>query len=281
MALRGVKPERIEKRLKVMFYGAAGCGKSTIAASFPKPYFIDTERGIEHQQYVDLLNKNGGAVFQTCDFDELIKEVKSLISEKHDYQTLVIDPITTLYNDLLDKSALKCGIDFGRHYSESNKQMKHLMNLLIRADLNIVITSHQKNEYGAAMAVIGTTFDSYKKMDYLVDLCVEVQKRGKDRIGVIKKSRIKSLPDGETFPFTYEEIANRYGREILERNSVPEVLATEEEVVEIKRLIDLLKIPQEVYQKWLDKADSFSFDEMPGKIIQKCIESLRSKLDGK
>ena len=39
--------------------------------------------------------------------DELIKEILSLLSEEHHYKTLVIDPLTTLYNDLIDKSAEK------------------------------------------------------------------------------------------------------------------------------------------------------------------------------
>jgi hypothetical protein len=43
----------------------------------------------------------------------------------------------------------------------------------------------------------------------------------------------------------------------------------------------LLKIPEEVYQKWLDKAEAFSFDEMSEDKILKCIDLLKSKLQGK
>ena len=70
MTLRAVKPEAIEKRLKAFLYGAAGTGKTTFCASFPQAYFIDSERGCENQQYIDLLVKNGSSVFQTNDFDE-------------------------------------------------------------------------------------------------------------------------------------------------------------------------------------------------------------------
>src|SRR5579872_1423562 len=105
MALRGVKPKMLQKRLKALFYGSSGVGKTTAAISFPRPYLIDTERGAENEQYVRLIEKNGGAVFQTTDFDELIKEVKALLTTRHNYKTLIIDPLTTLYNDLLDKSA--------------------------------------------------------------------------------------------------------------------------------------------------------------------------------
>jgi hypothetical protein len=280
MGLRGVKPEAIQKRLKALFYGSAGVGKTTAAISFPQPYLIDTEKGAENTQYVNLLKKSGGAVFQTSDFDELIKEVTLLLTEKHDYKTLIIDPLTTLYNDLLDKAAHKVGTEFGRHYGEANKAMKHLLNLLLRLDMNVIITSHAKNEYGANLAVLGQTYDCYKKLDYLFDLVFEIQKRGKERVGIIKKSRIETFPDGETFPFAYEEIAIRYGKEILERTAQAEKLAEKDQIKEIERLIELLKVPRETTDKWLAKANSEKWEEMPYEAIQKCINYLKSEIQG-
>ncbi len=280
MALRAKKPESIEKRLKALFFGSAGVGKTTAAISFPRVYLIDTERGAENTQYTNILSKNGGVIFQTSDFNELMNEVKSLLTEKHEYKTLVIDPLTTLYNDLLDKSALKNGTEFGRHYAEANKQMKNLLNLLLRLDMNVIITAHQKHEYGQNMSIVGSTFDCYKKLDYLFDLVFEIQKRGKDRVGLVKKSRIETFHDTESFPFSYDEIAKRYGKEVLERDAVPQEIAKEEQVTEIERLINLLKVPEEVFQKWLDKANSAKWEEMPKDAIQKCIDHLKLKIQG-
>lgn len=280
MALRAKKPEAIEKRLKALFYGSAGVGKTTAAIQFPKPYLIDTEKGAENDQYTKILQNAGGVVFQTSDFDELMKEVKSLLTEKHEYKTLIIDPLTTLYNDLLDKSAIKHGTEFGRHYADANKQIKHLLTLLLRLDMNVIITSHAKNEYGQNLSVLGQTFDCYKKLDYLFDLVFEIQKRGKERVGLVKKSRIEAFPDLETFPFSYEEIATRYGKDVLERDAVAQELAEESQVKELERLIDLIKIPPEVSQKWLDKASSERWEEMPKDAIQKCIDHLKSKIQG-
>jgi hypothetical protein len=280
MALRAKKPEAIEKRLKALFYGGAGVGKTTAAIQFPKPYLIDTEKGAENDQYTKLIQKAGGVVFQTSDFNELMAEVKALLTEKHEYKTLIIDPLTTLYNDLLDKSALKNGTDFGRHYSDANKQIKHLLNLLLRLDMNVIITSHAKNEYGQNMSVLGQTFDCYKKLDYLFDLVFEIQKRGKDRVALVKKSRIEKFPDTETFPFSYADIAQRYGKEVLERDAVAQELAEEAQVKELVRLIDLIKVPEEISQKWLDKSSSEKWEEMPRDAIQKCIDHLKSKIQG-
>jgi len=181
---------------------------------------------------------------------------------------------------LLDKSAIKNGTEFGRHYSEANKQIKHLLNLLLRLDMNVIITSHAKNEYGANLSVLGQTFDCYKKLDYLFDLVFEIQKRGKERVGLIKKSRIEAFPDTETFPFSYDEVAKRYGKDILERDAVAQELAGDDQIKELARLIDLLKVPEAIYQKWLDKSSSEKWEEMPKDAIQKCINHLMTKIQG-
>lgn len=290
MALRGVKPQAIEKRLKALFYGSAGVGKTTAACQFPRPYLVDTERGAENDQYTKMLDKAGGAIFQTGDFDELIHEIKSLLTEKHPYKTVVIDPLTTLYNDLLDKCANEIkrtskdkdatGTEFGRHYSEANKKMKHLLTLLLRLDMNVIITSHAKNEYGKDMSVLGQTFDCYKKLDYLFDLVFEIQKRGTSRVGIVKKTRIEAFSDGEQFPFSYDTIADKYGRQVLEREAVAEKLATSEQVKELKRLIELLKVPEDVVEKFKTKSNAESFEEVNADSAQKFIDYLHTKIKG-
>jgi len=284
MALRAKKPEAIQKRLKALFYGGAGAGKTTAAISFPKPYLIDTERGAENTQYTEKLSKAGGVIFQTTDFDELVAEVKALLTEKHEYKTLIIDPLTTLYNDLLDKSAAErmsptdpTGTAFGGHYGKANKQMKHLLNLLLRLDMNVIITCHAKNEYGTNLSVLGQTYDGYKKLDYLFDLVFEIVKRGQQRTGIVKKTRIEGFPDADQFPFSYEEIAQRYGKDVLERDAVAEVLATKEQVARLKDLIELYKEPAETVQKWLDKANAATFEEVNESIMVKLINHMESK----
>jgi DNA polymerase III delta prime subunit len=288
MALRGKKPEHIEKRLKALFYGMAGVGKTTAAIQFPKPYLIDTEKGAENEQYVQLLQSNGGVIFQTSDFDEMTNEIRALLSEKHEYKTLIIDPLTVVYNHLVETSTnfLKriskdknaTGTEFGRHYAEADKKMKHLLNLLLRLDMNVIITAHAKAVYDDNMKVIDRTFDCYKKLDYLFDVAFEIQKRGRDRVGIIKKTRIASFPDGDQFPFSYDEIANRYGRDILEKEANPETLASKEQVAELNRLIEIMRVDESIWEKWLDKSKCETFNEMPSEIIQKCIDALNKKL---
>jgi DNA-binding transcriptional regulator YdaS (Cro superfamily) len=289
--LRGVKPSVIEQRLKLFMYGEAGAGKTTAAISFPKPYVIDCEGGTKQKKYVDKIEEQDGLLFKTTDFDELIAEVRTLLTVEHPYKTLVIDPLTILYNDLVNKCAsiLKSqskekdatGEEFGRHYSLANRKMAHLMSLLSRLDMNVIVTSQAKKEYGDNMKVIGITFDCYKKLDYLFDLVLEIQKRGKgNHVALVKKTRIEEFPDSEVIKFNYDEIAKRYGRDILEKDAVPEILASPEQVSETKRMVTLLSIPEETVNKWLTKANAETFEEMNAKSIDKVIEWLHKQFNG-
>jgi AAA domain len=280
MSLRGVKPKALKKRLKLFIYGAAKIGKTTAAIQFPKPYWIDTESCADKTKYADLIEKSDGLVFQSLDFDEMVKEVKYLMSTKHEFKTLIIDSFTNLYNDLVDKAGIKFGTDFGRHYNEANKKVKHLLNLLLRIDLNIVLTAHSKNEYGQNMSVLGQTFDCYKKLDYLFDLIIEVQRRGKERIAIVKGTRLEGFTEDEIFPLSYDEIAKRYGHEVMERESVVENLASADQIAHLKYLIELYREPEETISKWLEKATCESFEEMNEEIILKLIKFMESKSKG-
>lgn len=291
MALRGITPRAVEKRLKALFYGPAGAGKTTAAIQFPRPYLIDTERGAENDQYVKLLNAAGGAYFFTTDFDDMVREVTALLSEKHDFRTLIIDPLTVPYNDLLDKAALAlatnddpAGTAFGRHKNIADRKLKRLLNLLLRLDMNVIITSHQKAKWskiGGELKEIGNTFDCYAKLDYLFDLVFEIEPRGKDnRVGIVRKTRVEGLPEGDTFPFSYAEIAKRYGADVLERRAEAQELATPAQVKTLTRLVELLKLEDDVVDKWLSKAQASSFEEMPAAAAQKCVEWCEASVKG-
>ena len=164
----------------------------------------------------------------------------------------------------------------GEHGEHVVKRPTAVLPISFLAQLQVLAHS----ELGENLAVLGQTFDGYKKLDYLFDLVFEIQKRGKDRIGLVRKSRIESFPDTDTFPFSYEEISKRYGKEILEKDSVPQILASSEQIIEIKRLIDLLKVSPEITDKWLSKSESTCFEEMTSEQIQKCIDHLKKQIEG-
>jgi len=239
MALRAKKPTNKTKRLKLFMYGDAGVGKTMAGLQLPTPYIIDAERGTEN--YHKKINKVGGAVFNTTDILEVIEEVRKLSTEEHDFKTLVIDPITPLYFDLIDKCELEVGTEFGRHYGEANKYMKRLINLIMRLDMNVVITAHAKVVYGDDMKKLGITFDGWKKLDYIFDLVLELRKQTPTkRYAKVVKTRIETFPDGETFEWNYDSLTERFSQTELERDVDIITTATAVQVKEIETLSEKL-----------------------------------------
>ena len=280
--LRARKPEAVAKRLKLFMYGPAGVGKTTAAIQFPNSYIIDCERGTEN--YDKLITDSGSVVFQTTDMLEVISEVKSLLTEKHDYRTLVIDPITTVYNDLLEKCEAKVGSDFGRHYGEANKLMKRLANLVMALDMNVVITAHAKKEYGDNLRVLGHTFDGWRQLDYWFDLVVELGKKGRGketrRQAKVVKTRIDSFPDEDTFEWNYESIKKRYDISMLEKPAEAMALAAPSDVREMKELLNVVRLPEGTIDKWFAKAGVDMWEDMPAETLAKCLEYVKNRLPG-
>jgi hypothetical protein len=275
MALRAKKPEAVTKRLKLFMFGPAGVGKTTAAIQFPNSYIIDCEKGTEN--YDKLITGSGSAVFQTNDINEVIAEVKSLLTEKHDYRTLVIDPITTIYNDLIEKCELKVGSDFGRHYGEANKVMKRLANLIMALDMNVVVTAHAKTEYGDNLKKLGYTFDGWRQLDYWFDLVVELGKKGKKRFAKVVKTRVETFPDEDIFEWSYDVIRQRSDIAMLEKEAEQVTLATNDQVKEIKELLSIVRLPEGTAEKWLAKAGVDTFEDMPADVLAKCIDYVKNR----
>lgn len=278
MPLRGKKPAEITPRLKMLLFGPAGVGKTTAALNMPRAYVIDGEKGTQH--YGALLEQSGSVAFETTDINEVIAEVKTLLTEKHDYRTLVIDPITTIFNDALEKAEKKVGTEFGRHWGVANQQMKRLLNLVMQLDLNVIVTAHAKTEYGDNLVKLGQTFDGYKKLDYVFDLVIELDrdKRSKKRTGKVTKTRLAQFPDGDVFPWSYEEITKRYDPTTLEREAKTVALATPEQVLELKNLLEVVRLPEGTVDKWLAKAGVDEFGDMPAETLEKCITYVKDRL---
>jgi hypothetical protein len=276
VALRGRKPEAVNKRLKLFMFGPAGVGKTTAAIQFPNSYIIDCERGTEN--YDKLVAESNSVVYQTTDVQEVIAEVKSLLTERHEFRTLVIDPITPIYNDLLEKCEARVGADFGRHYGAANKEMKRLANLIMALDMNVVITAHAKAEYGEGLRKLGYTFDGWRQLDYWFDLVIELGKRGKKRFGKVVKTRIEAFPDEDLFEWSYEAIRKRYDASTLEREAHALVLASPQQVQEVQQLLSVVRLPEGLVEKWFSKAGVDAWEDMPADVIGKCIEYVKGRL---
>ncbi len=84
------EPEKYNA-FKMVFYGAMGCGKSTLASTFKKPFFIRTEAGLRS---IPIENKSI-IISESNQILQIIKALKDgLLSKKYDYKTIVLDNIS-------------------------------------------------------------------------------------------------------------------------------------------------------------------------------------------
>lgn len=288
MALKAIKPEIIKpNKPKFLISGKSGVGKSVFALNFPKPYFIDSEGGATREQYVSQLLKNGGAYFGkdqgSQDFKTVLDEIRELATVKHPYQTLVIDSYSKLYNIAAAEAEEILGSDFGRDKKEANKPSRQLLRWIDRLDMTVILICHSKDKWertkGKEIVFSGTTFDGFEKLEFDLDLYIEVIKTGKERSFVVKKSRIEALQVGDEYPLNYAKFRDLYGKEIIESESKPIVLATPEQVVEANKLIDLLKIDPEQVSKWLSKSEADELSDMTSENIQKIIDFCKKKIE--
>jgi len=287
--LKAVKPELIKpSKPKFMISGKSGVGKTTFSLDFEKPYFIDCEGGATREQYTKKLVKSGGAYFGveqgSQDFGILIDEIKQLGTTKHEYKTLIIDSFSKLYNTAAAIAEESVGNDYGRDRKEANKPTRQLLRWINKIDMTVILVCHLKDKWerkGKDVVYTGTTFDGWDKLEYDLDLWLEVQKVGNERSFVVKKSRVQSFVEGVEYPLSYKNFSEMYGKEVIESLSSPIVMASPAQVAELRHLVEVVRLDEDVIEKWKTKASADDFSEFSQEQIEKCIQFVKSKIEAK
>lgn len=287
--LKAKNPLTVEpSKPKFVIYGASGVGKTWFGLSFPNVYYIDTEGGASRAHYMERLSKSGGKYLGTedgsLDFEVLIEQFKALATEKHSFKTVIVDSITKIFNNCISTEAERLGDKnaFGADKKPAIAFMRRLVAATARLDMNVIFIAHEKSEWGTDVkgdrVEIGKCADCWDKLIYELDLGFQVQKRGKSRVAVIKKTRLIGFPEGETFELEFDVFAERYGKDVIQKEATPIAIAGAGQLAEISRLIVLLNIPKETTDKWLEKANAESFAEFNTDQAAKIIENLKSKI---
>jgi hypothetical protein len=286
--LKAKAPELVKPgKIKAVLFGPSGVGKTTLALNFPSPYYYDVEGGAKGPQYRDLLKKSGGGYMGpedgTLAGETLIEQMQALATEKHGYKTLIVDSLTKLFQTMVAQEAERLGDKdaFGASKKPAVAFMRRLVLWSSRLDMNIWFVCHESAEWGMVngqRAEVGKVADVWDKLIYELDLAIQVQKRGPERVALVKKSRILAFPDGESFPLNYAEFAARHGREAVEADSAPIILALPEQVAEVRKLLEIVKVTEDEIQKGFDKAGVTKWEEMDSAQIAKWQTYLKKKL---
>lgn len=288
MGLKAKQPEEVKpSKPKMLISGESGVGKTFFALDFPKPYLFDTEGGATREQYQLKLKKSGGVYFGkeqgSQDFQTVINETKQLCTEKHPFVTAIYDSFTYLY--MLEAAAAEAdkGSDFGRDKKMANIPTRQLISVLEKLDMNVILICHSKDKWerktsGGKEQIInvGSTFDGYDKLEYILDLWIEIMKGGKTFM--VRKSRINSFVQGNSYPLSYDKFAELYGKEVIEKESVPVILANSAQLIQMEKLIEALNISTEQQAKVLKSFDAETWAELTEEQLQKVIVSLQTKI---
>jgi hypothetical protein len=287
--LKAKDPKAAEPRKpQLVIFGPAGVGKTWFALSFPSVYYIDTEGGASRSHYMDRLKSSGGMYLGpedgANDFELIISQVKALATEKHNFKTLVIDSVTKpfLTSIAIEGERLGDRNAFGADKKPAVQFMRRLIAAVHRLEMNVVFVAHEKSEWGqdsnGQRSEVGKIPDAHDKLIYELDLALQVVKRGPQRIAIVRKTRLIGFPESENFPLEFEEFSKRYGKEIIQKPAAQIVLASPDQVSEINRLVELLKIDDATKEKWLEKANAETLAELNQDQATKVIESLKSKI---
>lgn len=130
---------------KIVVYGPEGIGKSTFAAQFPDPVFIDTEGSTKDMDVARLPEPSSWIM--------IMEEVLEVIKTPGLCKTLIIDTAdwaemlcSTSVCDKNHKSSIE-EFGYGKGYIYIQEDFGKLLNLLtdvIKVGINVVLTAHAK-----------------------------------------------------------------------------------------------------------------------------------------
>ena len=128
MSLANIRKKAKQKPPRIVLYGGAGIGKTFFAASMNKPIFVLTEDG---------MGKIEADHFPLSEsFEDVLKNLQSLLDNDNDYKTLVVDSLDWLEPLIWDKACQDNNfksiesVGYGKGYVEALKYWRIYLNLL-------------------------------------------------------------------------------------------------------------------------------------------------------
>lgn len=146
--LEKVSKGKIKKPHLVLVYGTDSVGKSTFGSQAPNPIFLGTEDGTNN---LDVARFNN-----ITSWDDVIKATNELISDKHDFKSLVIDSLDwlepILHRMICERHNVKsielASGGYGKGYIEALGEWQKFIGMLSqlreKRGMNVVMIAHSQ-----------------------------------------------------------------------------------------------------------------------------------------
>lgn len=186
------------KRIKMLFYGSAGTGKTTTALKLGalaggKIALIDMEGGAD--LYAEMATFD---VLRTKSYQDVMNALDFIEKQKHEYSLLILDPITVLWNVIIEAFQI-VRVDKGLTHADwgiIKRKMYAIYNRLVNLPLHVIVIARAKDEYQGTddnKRKVGENPDAEKSIEYLFDVVLNIRVNGENRFADVSKDRSNSL----------------------------------------------------------------------------------------
>jgi hypothetical protein len=286
------KAATMEKRLKLFLWGHSGAGKTTLSIQFPKPAIIDLEGGAD--LYGDSFEFD---VLKATTPDEAMAAVDWLLTHKHTYKTLVVDPITAFWDSLqkkwsdifLRRNKGSKGYKYEfydlqpKDWLTVKAEFKEFIRKLIALDMNVIVTAREKTKYkeGSFMVAMGETFDGEKSLPYMFDTIVRMYVDDKGRhMGTCLKDRSNKLPKDE-FECSYPVFERFFGKKSLDRASKPIEYASDAQKEKLREYIREFGLTTAQVERRLAAYDAETIDDLTRENAEVILSKFEAAIENK
>lgn len=203
----------VEPTVKALLYGGWGSGKTYFGLGAPgKVAVCDTEGGTAFYR-----NRFDYDVIATKSYREVVGAIEYIEANPKAYKTLVIDPITVIY-DTLQEAALKARVarkarNAGAGFDPDNvdlemldwgrikRNYKALMTRLVNLPCHVIVIAREKEDLQVdprtgESSKRGVKPDAEKSTPYYFDVVIRTTTSGESRIFTVEKDRTGTLPLG-------------------------------------------------------------------------------------
>jgi hypothetical protein len=289
--------EERPQRLKLFMYGNYGTGKTYLALHFPGIAMIDPEKGAE--PYRNVFKFDTLPIDNTSSFQVYEDAIKYLGSCKHQYSTIICDPISMLWEVFLyhwseifkKRKQEGAGYRFDfyefqlKDYNTLKAEWKAFIRRLLALDMNIIAIAREKDKFKKGkgdnfLELVGQTFDAEKLTPYYFDTVIQLILEKGEFSAIIKKNRNNTLglPIEVPVKLTYENFKNAYPS--LNKAASP-VLVSEKMIEKFNSYVKELALPLDKVEKALQNYGVDNFDDLHKKNGEIILGKLKESLDKK